>query len=301
MRTLITNILTDASTRLNLSEATQLQSLTVSVLPEGKRGDLHASLATWSESAHRELQTSLERAFTSRAWHKLRWYKLFWRVDDVQAMTNHLLMKHWLPVTQDKSYILIGRMVEAGLLTEEDLLSQATRRQTQTEIAVPDGKVQDEESLAPQLHAIEQTRAKLLDELSPELQIKAQTYVLNSLGTLSLTTAFSALVYVWSLGPTLEASAPGFFSGTWAGAIFSGGVVFALARLQRRWEKAMMEWEGQVREEGRRAIKSLEDAAAWRIREGGRGQVEEAEDVKERREARWAVERCWGSLEDVEK
>ncbi|KAF2235881.1 hypothetical protein EV356DRAFT_499098 [Viridothelium virens] len=297
LRKLIASLLTDARTRLNLSEVTYLQSLVASVLPEEKRAELRTHLATWSEAAHRELQASLERAFASREWRKLRWYKLFLRVDDVQATASNLLMQHWLPLAQDESYLLLGRLLEAGLLQEEDLLVYDPA----TQIEAPAENVDGAETVSPQLQSIHQTRTALLNESTPALQAQAQTHVLNALGTLSLTTAFSALTYVWSLGPTLEAAAPGFFSGTWAGAIFSGGLVFALVRLQGRWEKAMVAWEGRVREEGRTAIKGLEDRIAWRIAEGGRGGGEESEEGREKRRAREGLDICWERLEEVER
>ncbi|KAI9654782.1 MAG: hypothetical protein M1821_005776 [Bathelium mastoideum] len=307
--TLIKSILNDSNTRLNLVEATQLRSLLSSGLSEEKRAALTAHLGAWSESAHRELQVSLERAFISKEWRKLRWYKLFWRVDDVQAMATNVISQHWLPIAQDESYIIIGRMIEAGLLDNDDNIPKLPSFDSTIEAKSTATNTSDDtlDSLALNLHAIDQARAHLLNSLTPALQTAAQSALLSCLGTVSLTSALSALTYVWSLPPSAFDAAtaiamPGFFIGTWAGAILSGGLVFALARLQRRWERAMVGWEVQVREEGRRAIKSVEEGARWRIREGGK--AEEAEDdgaeVAERREARDGVDRCWERLAELE-
>ncbi|KAI9681704.1 MAG: hypothetical protein M1822_007056 [Bathelium mastoideum] len=307
--TLIKSILNDSNTRLNLVEATQLRSLLSSGLSEEKRAALTAHLSAWSESAHRELQISLERAFISKEWRKLRWYKLFWRVDDVQAMATNVISQHWLPIAQDESYIIIGRMIEAGLLDNNDDLPKLPSFDSTIEAKSTTTNDSDNalDAFALNLHAIDQTRAHLLNSLTPALQTAAQSALLSCLGTVSLTSALSALTYVWSLppaalDPATALAMPGFFTGTWAGAILSGGLVFALARLQRRWERAMAEWEAQVREEGRRAIKSVEEGARWRIREGGKAEEaeEDGAEVEERKEAREGLDRCWERLAELE-
>ncbi|KAI9696185.1 MAG: hypothetical protein M1820_008253 [Bogoriella megaspora] len=290
LRTLLDSLLTDTSTKLNLAEAENLKVLASSSLSEDRRRYFRDILAGWSEHAHRELQDSLEEAFASKTWRRLRWWKLFWRVDDVGMMTDQLLHRQWLRKSQEELLLLLGRLSESGILQGgKDLL-----------VGKEKGSEDSVSGLAPHLQNIATTRARLLQELNPELQAKAQAYVLNSLGTFSLTAAFSALTYVWSLGPTLEAAAPGFFSGTWAGAIFSGGLVYALARLQSRWEKALMQWESTVREEGRLAIKDTEDILTRKIRQDGKesGGTEEANG---RRRARWVVERCRMEMEKLGK
>ena len=43
-----------------------------------------------------------------------------------------------------------------------------------------------------------------------------------------------------------------------AGAVAAFGLVWSLRRMQKKWETARKFWEGEVREEGRKAVRAVE-------------------------------------------
>ncbi len=89
-----------------------------------------------------------------------------------------------------------------------------------------------------------------MDETVPALQALAQKLVLQTLGTSATTTALAALMYLSSFG------------GHEAGAVGALGLVWSLGRLQKKWETARDFWEGEVREEGRKAVRAVEVSVA---------------------------------------
>lgn len=86
-----------------------------------------AAISAWAEAAHTELRDGLAVAFASRAWHKIRWWKLMWRVDDVAATAADLLSRHWLVEAERQMVFLGGRMEEAGFFRDAD---EKSRRET---------------------------------------------------------------------------------------------------------------------------------------------------------------------------
>ena len=92
------------------------------------------------------------------------------------------------------------------------------------------------------------TRAFLVADTIPALQALAQKLVLQTLTISTLSTAFAGLVYVSTLSTSLYE----------AGAIAALGVVWSLRRMQGKWETARKFWEGEVREEGRKAVRGVE-------------------------------------------
>jgi hypothetical protein len=100
------------------------------------------------------------------------------------------------------------------------------------------------------------TRSYLTTDTVPALQALAQKLVLQTLTTSSFVSAFAALTYVSTLSTGLYE----------AGAVAAVGIVWSLRRMQGKWETARKFWEGEVREEGRKAVRSVEGIVGEALR-----------------------------------
>ena len=118
------------------------------------------------------------------------------------------------------------------------------------------------------------TRALLTSDTVPALQALAQKLVLQTLTTSTLSTAFAGLIYVSTLTTSLYE----------AGAVAALGVVWSLRRMQGKWETARKFWEGEVREEGRKAVRGVESVVTNALAQPDRP-LEGAEELAEAKEA----------------
>lgn len=321
VKSLITSILTSTSHRIQTQASLDLSTALSFKASPSSLHSLAKDLATWSERAHTELRDQLDLAFTSRHWRALAWWKLFWRVDDVSAITSDLLASRFLPAAHDEAIYLAGKIAQAGVLPSapsstsptnwaykhiEDIptgldaaLQQAGAprpKPTQTRDVVPatDANPLDGCVAAPAVRAqpwplhVALTRAYLANATVPRLQAVAQRVVAQTVATTAGSAGVAGLLYVGGLGTGVYE----------AGAVAALGTVWALRRMQRVWEGARGYWEGEVREEGRRAVRGVEGAVGRVLREAGEeGGVRESGEVGE---ARGAVERVRRALEVVE-
>ena len=288
------------------------------VVPVAIRNALNDSITTWAESAHTELRNKLDQAFSSKSWGKLTWWKLFWRVDDVSFILSDILTRSWL-VDADRGILhLSGRIEQAGLLPpygatrdglREKLCEDPSTRPYGTEPPlarmsdlVPASALSDPSPslISPisvaadngSIPSIAESRQYLLYTTVPSLQALSQRLLLHALSTTALTSTLSALTYLsFSMASVYE-----------AGAIGALGTVYALRRLQKRWEDAREKWAEGLREEGRLTLRAAEEG--WRavVREGGTakelGKAEQME-YEERTRAKKAVERIRVCLEEM--
>ncbi|CRK18818.1 hypothetical protein BN1723_011705, partial [Verticillium longisporum] len=94
----------------------------------------------------------------------------------------------------------------------------------------------------------------------------------------------------------LQVIGPSQGQGEHAGAVAALGIVWSLRRLQTKWETAREFWEGDVREEGRKAVRGAEASIAD-VLEGKTGSATQAqEDVRERELARQLTEKAADAL-----
>ncbi|KAI1391419.1 uncharacterized protein F4822DRAFT_185262 [Hypoxylon trugodes] len=240
---------------------------------------LRNSLDEWAQSAHAELQEQLDLAFSSKRWRKLGWWKLFWRVDDVGMLTNDILSQRFLSDSERNAIFLAGRMKEAGF----DLGPFPNP-------ASPDENAIEPKQLdigtttpptAPWPVNIPGTRRYLQTETIPALQALAQKLMLQTLSTSGLTTALGVLVYFSTLTATLYE----------AGAVAAVGIVWSMRRMQKQWETARKFWEGEVREEGRKAVRGVETVIGDAL-EQGRSSKDTIDGQQELNRARSLVERA---------
>lgn len=296
MKTLVSSIVDDVEANILKEDTAQLQKLAYSSADTS--ASIVGHLETWAEKSHTELRDQLDEAFSTRNWHKLSWWKLFWRVDDVTMIASEIIERRWLVSAEKDSIYLAGRMNQAGF--PEEVQSQVvnstpetTTWETAPTIENPRTDLStDVKKPQPWPEAISASRTELIDTTIPPLQALAQRLVLSTLSTTSLSSVLSALLYV-------SVSTVSLFE---ASAIAALGLTFSLRHMQRTWEGAREAWQGTVREEGRLQLKSTEDLVRMIIRQkenelAGRG---ESENVKERRRAREAVSRVREALKKLD-
>ena len=173
-------------------------------------------------------------------------------------LTNEMLTQRFLPTSEQELVYLTGQ-IKATLQSQpsfsqpassQDVTAQ-TKRLGSGEVA-PIVFPATANGLPKWPGHIAFTRRYLQNETVPALQALAQKLVLQAIGTSSVTTSLAGLLYVSSFASTLYE----------AGAVAALGVMYSLARMQKKWETARGFWEGEVREEGRKAVRAAEESVA---------------------------------------
>ncbi|KAG6197663.1 hypothetical protein E4U10_008052 [Claviceps purpurea] len=257
LRRLITSML--KNTRAEAQQ--QLEAFSSTARPKAKDPQvvaLNEYLVDWAQRAHSELQQELDRAFGGSRWRKLGWWKLFWRVDDVAMLTNEMLSQRFMPTAEQELVHLAGRIAQLRggssaeypqpMRSSGDISSKTRPLGSSQQVSAG----MTSSALPKWPGHIAFTRRYLQDETVPALQSLAQRLVLESLGTSGLATSLAALLYVSSLSSTVYE----------AGAVAALGIVYSLGRVQKKWDAARTFWEGEVREEGRKAVRAAEESVA---------------------------------------
>ena len=309
LRTLIELLLQRAEEAILKEEVQRLAQLTSAAIPNITRQTLDTVVRGWAEKAHVELRDQLDGAFHRKSWRRIGWWKLFWRVDDVGTIASDILQRSWLVEAEKEIIWVAGRVEQAGFFgqTPRASISAASDVTPSEEEHVLGGfpppprlsdlvgkPVIDDEILSinpsrPWPQQISLARYELALSTIPPLQALAQRLVLQTLSTTAITSALSALMYV-SLSTTSLYE---------AGGIAAFGLVYSMRRLQKKWEAARAFWEGEVREEGRKALKGTEEVVRGVVREGGR-EGEDVVGVEERKVAREVLEGVREALGRVE-
>ncbi|KAF6831657.1 hypothetical protein CMUS01_07240 [Colletotrichum musicola] len=271
----IASLLRNTLAELEAEESRLLSGRIPADASSPKLAVMNERLAEWSQAAHEELQQQLDLAFAGTRWRKLGWWKLFWRVDDVGALTSDMLSQRFLPGAERDLVFLAGRIAESGVVSSRAAYAQPASETTPTA----------EKPKWP-TH-ISFTRRYLHSETVPALQALAQKLVLQATSTSALTAALAGLLHVSQYANSIYE----------AGAVLALGVVWSLRNMQRKWEAARTYWEGEVREEGRKAVRGVEQSVADALE--GRPEAEEGRDVEgveELRRARELVEKAEDAL-----
>ncbi|KAI2470838.1 hypothetical protein F4781DRAFT_159473 [Annulohypoxylon bovei var. microspora] len=275
VKELVNSLLRNTSAAIESEQARQIGS---SLSPTSPKA-LQNSLDDWAESAHTELQEQLDMAFASKRWRKLGWWKLFWRVDDVGMLTNDILSQRFLPASERNAIFLAGRMKEAGInlgpFQNPYSTDENGAESKQLEILAPTP------TTAPWPVNIPATRRYLQTKTIPALQALSQKLIVQTLSMSGLTTALGGLIYLSTLTTTLYE----------AGAVAALGIVWSMRRMQKKWETARTFWEGEVREEGRKAVRDVEGVVGDALKQG-RAPEDEARGQDELTRAKGLVERA---------
>lgn len=285
---LVQSLLDSTETGLVAKEATRVREQEASDVSAETRQSLDQTVSDWAERAHTELQKSLEEGFASLRWRGLAWWKLFWRVDDVGAVTSEILQTRYLAQAEKEMIWTAGRVKQTGLLNGdpngEDFAvnSSSTAEKEKGETATPE----QQKDAGPWPMQISASRAKLGSTTIPSLQALSQGLVLFSASTTGLTSAFSALLY--------SSATTGLYEACTVAAV---GLIYSMRRQQSKWEKARSFWEDEVRETGRTALIDTEKVLRESIRDGPVRQKEEFPETR----AREVVERARKALEDAKQ
>jgi hypothetical protein len=294
MKTLVSSIADDVEASVTKADTARLQKLASIPTDRGVTDFIVNHLESWAEQSHAELRDQLDEAFSAKNWHKLSWWKLFWRVDDVTMLTTEILERRWLVSAEKKSIYLAGRMKQAGFPDEvvQPVVAHIPEVTTMETAPTAENARRDLEMSTdvrkpvPWSEHIASARTELIDDIVPPLQALAQRLLLQTFSTTSLSSAASALLYVTTYCSVFEASA-----------VAALGLTVSLRRMQKLWEGARESWQGTVREEGRRTLKGTEEGVRFIIRSAGKKVVDEDDDVLERRAAREAVQKVREALE----
>ncbi|KAL6154646.1 hypothetical protein ACJQWK_01098 [Exserohilum turcicum] len=293
MKTLIASIADNAGTSITREDAARLQKSAPIPTDQEVKASIIGHLETWAEKSHAELRDQLDEAFAAKNWHKLAWWKLLWRVDDITMISSEMLERRWLVSAEKNSIYLAGRMKQAGY---PDELPRPAVPST-PEITTPDTAPTAENprtdlstrvrKIVPWNEQISTARTDLINDTVPPLQALAQRLLLQTFSTTSISSAASALLY-------LSVSS---FSVFEASAFAALGLTLSLRRIQKTWEATRESWETTIREEGRRTLKETEENARSIIHHAERSRVPEPEDVAQSRAARDAITRVREALE----
>ncbi|KAL9576306.1 MAG: hypothetical protein Q9212_007215, partial [Teloschistes hypoglaucus] len=113
LRRLIETLVANIEEAIQTEEKSVIKAQASTIVPQATRDKMNAHLTNWAEAAHLELRDELDRAFGSKQWRKLAWWKLLWRIDDVTSITSDILQRSWL-VDADRGILyLAGRIEEA--------------------------------------------------------------------------------------------------------------------------------------------------------------------------------------------
>lgn len=303
VRDLITSVLAETVSKIQDEESRQLVRLLKSKVKSSDLQSLRRELEAWAQEAHTELRDQLDLAFIWGRWRKLNWWKLFWRVDDVSMMASDVLNQRFLTVAEKEIIYLAGKIEQAGIFrsgpepTPKDWAYKSAPSTPSTnslgslprplQVADLTGMPKDAvEVLATEARwplQIPEARALLSLESVPALQALAQKLVVQTLTTSGFASACAALVQVSTASTT-------FYE---AGAIAALGIVWSMRRMQKKWETARTFWEGEVREEGRRAVRTVEGRVGEVLAE----RVDEVpEGAEELEQAKKAVEQAQRAL-----
>ena len=280
LRRLIELISISTTRSIKLEEETQLKEAKALEISTTTKDALDRSISTWSENAHTELRDRLGSVFHSKSWRKTKWWKLFWRVDEVGFITSNILNRAWLVEAEKEMIWLSGRIQQSGLLgivepkprpqqQENHINDDAPEvftgpRESRIIDVLDDVKPfePDEEEidiLHPWPQNITSARTSLSRTTIPSLQTLSQTLMLQSVSTTFLTSTLSVLAYI-GVSST---------SAYEAGTIAALGLVFALRRLQKNWEGARKQWQNAVQEAGRTVLRKEEQLLRDTVKRGG--------------------------------
>lgn len=264
LRSLIDSILQDADQEIQAEQSRRLNTALSRKLSSAELDSLQLGLTQWAERAHIELRDQLDIAFEGQRWSKLGWWKLFWRVDDVSMIASDILGQRFLTEAEKEVIFFSGRLDESGIfknipvefnenwaykaVSERPVEDGPPPPTIQGLMGTPKDEVPVKSQVKPWPLHIPAARTFLSMETVPALQALAQKLVFQSLTTSTFTSALAGLMYVSTISTSIYE----------AGAVAALGIVWSLKRMQGKWETARKFWEGEVREEGRKAVRGVE-------------------------------------------
>ena len=316
LRNLVSVLLTNVETAINTEESdVEQREWQQTIARKDVRQSIENAITSWAELAHTELRDELEKVFASRSWRKLAWWKLLWRVDDVDIVASEVLRRTYLINAEKNLIFLSGRMQEAGLFgpipaqKEKDsqplvyadaedipgLSVQDVHPAPLRPLDSLDGpKLDAQQSIEPDPtyrfpQSVIVSRLGLLQTTVPPLTALAQRYLLSSLSTTGLSAALSAFAYLSSSTTTLYE----------VGVILALGLTWSASRLQKQWELARTDWVQGVELEGKRVLDAVERTARHAVNTFGQTKANNAA-IEDRSKAKEALEKAKEALANTD-
>lgn len=265
VKKLIESLLSSISNAVEAEAATRLANILSQKVSQDDLTSLKRELSVWAEQAHTELRDQLDIAFDGRRWRKLSWWKLFWRVDDVSMISSDILNRSFL-TEADKNIIYLAGQIAQAKDVERSAYNDPNWAYTPVVSTEAAPRLGDEpkpltlQNLPEPRHRIIKyqnpewpvhiplAREHLALKTVPALQALAQKLVLQTFTTSSFASIAAGLMYISTMSTGLYE----------AGAVAALGLVWSMRRMQTKWETARKYWEGEVREEGRKAVRGVE-------------------------------------------
>ena len=269
---LIEAVSVSVSNRISQGETDRKARIAEESMSVLAKRDLDRSLSTWAEHAHTELRDRLDQAFHQRSWGKTRWWRLLWRVDEVEYRAKELLEQSWLVDAEKELIWFSGRVDKAGAMRSRGASPE-----------ILSGRDHSKGITKPWAQDIELAKKALALSTVPALQSAAQSLLFQSVSTTVLTSSLSMLVYLANVTPVVFE----------AGAVGALGVMLSARLLQKRWEGLREAWQEAVREAGRETLRRCEDRLRAAISEADSlpEMDAESEDLNKARRAVEAVRR----------
>ena len=286
----IEEVIEETGVNVAKEEKSKIQDPSNSIIPEHLKESLENAIANWAFRGHTELRNRLDAAFAGRLWAKIKWWKLFWRVDDVTMIVDDLLERKWLIRAEKGVFWLAGRFQEVGI-SKEDLNIVFDDKDVHLTMArttgVPPSSsarlvLDSEEHMVakrwPML--IPRERSRIQEQTTSILQTLAQRLVFQTLSLTGFSSALSTLLYLSFSSWTIYE----------AGAVASFGLVGSLFRMQNLWEDARSSWQAELEERGRIALRLTEEIMKAKVTEARRHREQDTYGVHDRKKAREAIE-----------
>ena len=186
----------------------------------------------WSSDAHLELQTTYTEALEDLVRHKLAWWKLYYKVDDVYQTVFDTLSQYFLPRSSKRYDDLLSYIAE---LTERHTFSPTPDL---NQIA----KVKQISTLIPN------SRDSLISDLAVTLHNKALRELLKNFLGIQVPLILLPLLGVHFFDYSLYA----------AGSIMSLGIVVGASQLQKSWQSATTSFSSAALDHARRTVQECE-------------------------------------------
>ncbi|RDL38665.1 uncharacterized protein BP5553_03005 [Venustampulla echinocandica] len=319
VRRLIESVLENTNSAIQAEQARQLSTALTTKVSDPQLRSLQESLTLWAERAHTELRDQLDIAFNGRRWEKLKWWKLFWRVDDVSMITTDILNQRFLRDAEEEIIFLAGRIQESGITTLSERPDGTPRDWPRKpvplvraghklgaepppprlmDISIPEDGIRPPRTDGPPWPShILLARSHFISTTVSSLQATAQSLVLQALGTSAIAGGLAGLVHAYNiLTPLFAATAvPAQYLDAYS--VAGVGIVFALWKLQGKWELSRKRWEGEVRECGRSTIQALEEVVGGVLRDANKASYQQDPDLEKAMEIARKVEEALKALD----
>lgn len=199
-----------------------------------KSPEVERTITAWTSKAHYELQTAYADALDNLFQHTLRWWNLYWKVDEVHYFAATALLVHYLPLAQ-----------QAHLAIVDDMNAFGTANYFPDLAEVP---VQFPAQLTT-------SRNNLVNTAAVELHNRGQRELLKNFVGIQLPSVFFSLLGAFFFQLPVTACAAAVVTGLFVGAV----------RLRRGWERSVRRFMGDALEDARMAIRAEQQGlqARW--------------------------------------